>query len=169
MVKYNRRLDYEPLQIADHVIQRDTVFMDMINEFNKIPFKVKPKLIYAYLNPDPLDMIQFVLIGKITEIPPPDAENQRTRRRYLMLSAPNFSLTSLQSYHMAKNDGKIEDYFSELTSQPIVVPEPAFFDFITQEAGLSLDKDNELYWKDTKNAPKLAERIMHVGTIEHTR
>lgn len=169
MVRYNRKLEYSPLEIAHHVIQRDTVFMDMLSEFKKIPFKVDLKTIYAYLDPDPLAMTQFVIICKITETPPPDAEIQRTRRRYLMISAPNFSLTSLQSYHMAKRDGKIDDYFAELTSQPIVVPEAAFFDFITHEAELSLDANSEKYWKKPENAATLAKHVMHVGTLDHTR
>lgn len=169
MVRYNRRLEYGPEEILNHVVQLDTVFMSMVEEFTKIPFKVDMKLIYAHLNPDALGMIQFVLIAKITEHPAPDAEDQRTRRRYLMISAPNFSLLSLQSFDMAKRDNKLEDYFSELTSQPIVLPEGAFNDFIVHEAGLSLDKENPLYWKSESNATKLADHIMHVGTIEHTR
>lgn len=169
MVRYNRRLDYDPIAISNHIIQPDTTFMSLIEEFNKIPFKVDMKLIYAHLNPDALGMIQFVLVAKITEKPAPDAEDQRTRRRYLMISAPNFSLTSLQAFDMAKNDNKLDDYFAELTSQPIVVPEGAFTDFIVHEVGLSLDKDSDKYWKKESNAGKLAEHIMHTGTIEHTR
>lgn len=169
MVLYTRRLDYDPISISNHVIQLDTTFMSLIEEFNKIPFKVDMKLVYAHLNPDALDMIQFVLIAKITEKPAPDAEDQRTRRRYLLISAPNFSLTSLQSFDMAKKDNKLEDYFAELTSQPIVIPESAFNDFIVHEAGLSLDKSDPAYWKNEENAATLAKHIMHVGTIEHTR
>ena len=70
---------------------------------------------------------------------------------------------------MAKNDNKLEDYFAELTSQPIVIPESAFNDFIVHEAGLSLDKSDPAYWKNEENAATLAKHIMHVGTIEHTR
>jgi hypothetical protein len=155
--------------MSNHIIQRDTVFMDLVSEFKKIPFKTGMKLIYAYLNQDPLAMIQFVLIGRITEVPPPTAEIQRTRKRYLLLSAPNFSLTSLQAYDLAKKDGKIEDYFSELMSQPVVIPESAFNAFIVNEVELSLDPDSELYWKSEKNSSKLADNIMKVSSIEHSR
>ena len=57
MVLYTRRLDYDPIAISNHVIQLDTTFMSLIEEFNKIPFKVDMKLVYAHLNPDALDMI----------------------------------------------------------------------------------------------------------------
>ena len=169
MIRYNRKLDYDPIAISNHIVQLDTAFMSLVEEFEKIPFTTDLKLIYAHLNPDALGMVQFILIAKITEHPAPDAEDQRTRRRYLLLSAPNFSLISLQSFDMAKNDNRLNDYFAELTSQPIVLPEGAFFDFIVHEAGLSLDKDNEKYWKNEANATKLAEHIMHVGTLEHSR
>ena len=186
MKKFVRKLQYDVMDFINTVIQPDTEFIKLLKDFDaynaKVPYPATDennpmnyekinspvKLSFAYLNPDPVGMIQFSMICKF-KVQIGSGERAHLATRYMLIAAANFSLVSLQSYVLSRKDGLRDEYFRELISQPVIFTEEVFNDWLIHSANLSFIKGKDTYWKDPNNAKKLAQAINDINSTNHTR
>jgi len=106
------------------------------------------KLIFAYLNTDPTQIIDYILIFK--------AKDSTGEVDIILYDAvPAFSDRSTPGYVYCKRNGITDDFYQEGTDSMVILSQDKFNEFIDLGVHLSRDKNSDLYWKDPKNIKDL--------------
>lgn len=137
-------------------------FTELIAEIKR-RYGKQMKLIYAYFVPDFEDMHQFLLIAKQTRI-----VKDKKVVLYAIIPVIKFGDSSLEMFHLCKQDGKLDLYFQEFFKEPITLDSFLFNGFIKQ-CGLSLNKDDKNYWKKIEGANSLIKEAEELGKINATK
>ena len=158
--KFERKLDYNPGILASHKIQKDTTIVELVGELRELFPLMKVQVVY--LSEEQIPMNQYMIIVKF---PPHDKFKHNT---FVTVIGTTGGILSLESYDIAKKDGKSKEFFEEFFSSPIILPEYAFNDLITKELGLSLLSSSNGYWKKKDRVDnvvkKMTERAMRSFT-----
>ena len=152
MRHFTRGLNLAPVDLLQKKINRPAVFADVCNEFKaRYPMI---KLIYAYLNPKPLERLEYMLIFKFID--------QTNMIKMTIVCGNAFSLSSLEGYAISKERNSLDAWFKDVMDRPATYPEKFFKDIIEREEFLTYSKDPNLaehYWKNPNNAERLIKHL----------
>lgn len=157
MEKFHRRVPISYQELGAHKVNRSKVFLKMCNEFKRRYPNIK--LIYAYINPNPIERLQFMLIFKFTShVKTRMFENFMTK--YTIICGNAVSYTSLEGFDICDSRNELDNWFADVMTQPATYPETFFRDIINRNDELSYeDKNSDKYWKKPENADKLINHL----------
>ena len=124
--KFQRELPYSIDDAISVKFNQDALFVELTEELRK-RFGDKVKLIYAYLVKDIDSFNQFLMVFK-QKIH--DKKLGKDVTLYALITAIQFGDLSLNMYALCKRDGKLDLYFKNFFSEPVVLEESKFFLFI---------------------------------------
>ena len=116
---------------------------------------VSMKLVFAYLNTDPNKIIDYIILYK--------AKGNDGTDLILYDAVPAFSDRSTPGYVYCKRNGIADKFYEEGIESMVRLSKDRFDQFIELGLHLSLDKNNELYWKDSKNIEDLIRGLMDLS------
>ena len=145
--------------------ERNRYFMDIINVIKKKYPALK--LIYASnltgqtLNPD-RPVPDFVLVIKGNLVSPNPKEPDKS---IILVDCPLiFTERSIAGWTIAVEEGNMDGYLKYMLDKALRIDESRFYEYITNMALLTLDKNDERYWKSPKNALKVATELEELYT-----
>ena len=159
--KFKRNVPITFKELETRKINRSKVFLELCEEFKKrYPYIT---LIYAYINPDVFERLQYMLIFKF-----------KTRNKTPMLDVPmikytivcgnTFSFSSLEGFDISRYKGQLDAWFEDIMTNPATYPEMFFKDIINRNNDLTYIKNEQepdKFWKNPANADIL---IKHLDT-----
>lgn len=162
--RFQRDLPYSIDDVIGIRFNPDALFVELANELNK-RYGNKVKLIYAHLVKDIDSFNQFLMVfkQKIT-----DKKTKAVTTLYAFVTAIQFGDLSLNMYALCKRDGKLDLYFKNFFSEPVVLEESKFILFIKDECGLSMLKTSEKYWKLPENSDEILKHLEHISKINYS-
>lgn len=137
---------------------RDRYFNDLIQQFKK----KYPQMKIVYANnmmgarmdpsrPNP----DFIIIAKYTVDQP-----GRRPINVMMVDAPMlFTDRALAGWTISVESGNLNGYFDYMMEKALRIDQTKFYEYIQHMALLSLDPQNELYWKKIENADRLVKDL----------
>jgi hypothetical protein len=153
----SKRIIRRAITIAN---SRDQYFNDLIGQFRKKMPSLK--IIYANdtmgakLNPEH-PTPDFVLICKGTLV---SRDPQKPPKKIVMLDAPmTFTERSIAGWTLAVEQGNLDGYFRFMLDKMLRMDESKFYEYVQHMALLSLDPNDERYWKRLENTPKLTRDL----------
>ena len=157
MAKFKRAVAIGYKELGNHKVNRSKVFLKMCEGF-KTRFPDINR-IYAYINPNPIERLQFMLVFKfVSHVKSKVVDTYMTK--YTIVCGNAVSFTSLEGFDICDERGKLDDWYKEVMTQPATYPESFFRDIINRNDDLRFDnKDPDKYWKNPKNATKLIEHF----------
>ena len=155
MATFKRKVRVGIDETFQHKMNYEATFKALCLEFKKrLP---ECKLVYAYINPDPMDRLQMLLIFKFTA-----KSGTEDMTKYLIHIANLGSLLSLQGFDICRERGELDGWFEDLMTSPVVYPEKFLKDIINRSDDLTWYKDPKCpnkYWRDPDNAHKVIEQL----------
>ena len=133
---------------------RPKFFMDLIQNYQSRYSNLK--LIYAYLNTDPLVPIDYVVIFS--------TRNVGDTADLIVYDAPLlYNDRSLPGYRYCKRLQIENDFFKEATNYMVTLPLVRFNEYINVMLNLSVEPNSELYWKKTEHSEKFIKGILDLS------
>ena len=138
---------------------RDRYFQDLIRKFREHFSGIK--LIYANDRTGAVlkeghPMPDFMIVGKALKFGDPKMPPQKM----VVFDAPMiFSDRSIAGWIMAVEAGNMKGYFQYMNDKMVTMPESVFCQGIVEEAKLSLNKNDPLFWKRPENEETLAKNL----------
>lgn len=162
--KFHRDLPYSVDDVISVKFNPDATFIELTNDL-KTRYGNKVKLVYAYLEKDIDSFNQFLMVFKqiIT-----DKKTNKPVLLYAMVTAIRYGDLSLNMYALCKRDGKLDLYFKNFFSEPVVLEEGKFEMFIRDECKLSLSKTSPKYWKLSENSKTILDHLQHISKINYS-
>lgn len=145
--------------------ERNRYFMDIINTIKKkypaLQIIYASNLTGQVLNPErPVPDFVLVIKGKLVSKNPRDPD-----KPIILVDCPLvFTERSIAGWTIAVEEGNLDGYLSYMLDKALRIDESRFYEYLTNMALLSLNKDNELYWKSPKNAEKVATELEELYT-----
>lgn len=162
--KFHRDLPYSVDDVISVKFNPDATFIELTNDL-KARYGNKVKLVYAYLEKDIDSFNQFLMVFKQIIS---DKKTNRPVLLYAMVTAIRFGDLSLNMYALCKRDGKLDLYFKNFFSEPVVLEEGKFDIFITDECKLSLSKTSPKYWRLPENSKTILDHLQHISKINYS-
>lgn len=162
--RFQRDLPYSIDDVISIRFNPDALFVELANELNK-RYGNRVKLIYAHLVKDIDSFNQFLMVFKQKII---DKKTKAVTTLYACVTAIQFGDLSLNMYALCKRDGKLDLYFKNFFSEPVVLEESKFNLFIKDECGLSMSKTSEKYWKLPENSEEILKHLEHISKINYS-
>ncbi len=159
--KFQRDLPYSIDDVISIRFNQDALFVELTEELKK-RYGNRVKLIYAYLVKDIDSFNQFLMVFKQKV---QDKKTKRETTLYALVTAIQFGDLSLNMFALCKRDGKLDLYFKNFFSEPVVLEESKFTLFIKDECGLSMSKTSDKYWRLPENSSTLLEHLQEISKI----
>lgn len=159
--KFQRDLPYSIDDVISIRFNQDALFVELTEELKK-RYGNRVKLIYAYLVKDIDSFNQFLMVFKQKV---QDKKTKRETTLYALVTAIQFGDLSLNMFALCKRDGKLDLYFKNFFSEPVVLEESKFNLFIKDECKLSMSKTSDKYWKLPENSSTLLEHLQEISKI----
>ena len=159
--KFQRDLPYSIDDVISIRFNQDALFVELTEELKK-RYGNRVKLIYAYLVKDIDSFNQFLMVFKQKV---QDKKTKRETTLYALVTAIQFGDLSLNMFALCKRDGKLDLYFKNFFSEPVVLEESKFNLFIKDECGLSMSKTSDKYWRLPENSSTLLEHLQEISKI----
>lgn len=165
----NLRIPQEQLNYIDKN-DRPKYFLNIVNEYKKRYPEMK--LIYCFLNIDPKCPVDFVLLFStraysqdkkhcistiVYDIPLIYTDRSIPGYRYCLAMDYNHNIPTEDKH------SKSSQYFEAGVHRLVRVEKNKFDEFINKYLKLSLQKDNEKYWKKAEYAPQLAKGLVDLA------
>lgn len=161
--KFHRDLPYSVDDVIAIKFNPDATFIELTNDL-KSRYGNKVKLVYAYLEKDIDSFNQFLMVFKQTIM---DKKTNRPVLLYAMITAIRYGDLSLNMYALCKRDEKLDLYFKNFFSEPVVFEESKFNMFIRDECKLSTDKTSPKYWRLPENSKTILDHLQHISKINY--
>lgn len=159
--KFTKYIPYGVIDIMENVVNIDSTYMDLISEIKARYPDIK--LVFGFLNQQQLEICEFILIYKKVNV-----VKGIPTLVYAIFNATKFGNRSLECYDLCKKNGRLDEYFKEFFDQALVYPQRVFESLMRDELGLSLDKNNEKYWKSINNSPIIVNKFMQLCMANYT-
>ena len=143
--KFQRDLPYSIDDVISIRFNQDALFVELTEELKK-RYGNRVKLIYAYLVKGIDSFNQFLMVFK------QKVQDKKTKKYNINIMA-------------IKRDGKLDLYFKNFFSEPVVLEESKFTLFIKDECKLSMSKTSDKYWKLPENSSTLLEHLQEISKI----
>ena len=106
-MKFIRKVRLSYRELGLHKVNRSKVFLKMCDEFKKRYPSIK--LIYAYINPNPIERLQFMLIFKFTShIKSNMFDSYMTK--YTIVCGNAVSFTSLEGFDICDERNELDNF-----------------------------------------------------------
>lgn len=114
------------------------------------------KLLFAYLNTDSSQIIDYILVFK--------AKDSTGKTDIVMYDAvPAYSDRSTPGYVYCKRHGIVDDFYQEGIDSMVLLSQDKFNEFVDLGLRLSRDKNSDLYWKNPNNIKDLISGLMDMS------
>ena len=132
---------------------RQKIFKEIYEGYQK---RYNMKLIYGYLNQDPSLFVDYCIIYKARN-------NDDTADIIVFDIPPIHSDRSTPGYRYCRRTHQEYKFFEYGVDTMTVMDKRRFYEFITEKLGLSLDKDDPLYWKNPANYKDLLQNLLDMS------
>ena len=156
MMKNRYRINVPQIaRLGITVKDRKKAFKEIYEGYTKI---YNVKLLYAYLNYDTekAEKIDYCVIYKARN-------DENTGDLILFDSVVIHSDRSTPCYDYYRETGNKENFFQFGIEEMVTMGVDKFYEFLVRYLELSLDKDDDKYWKNKKYAPELANGLLDLS------
>jgi hypothetical protein len=135
---------------------RKKAFKEIYLTYQKKYEHVGMKLLFAYLNTDPNKIVDYIILYKAKD-------DSGTTDLILYDAVPAFSDRSTPGYVYCKRNNIADKFYEEGIESMVKMSKDKFDQFIELGLHLSLDKNDELYWKNLDNIEDLIRGLMDLS------
>ena len=132
---------------------RQKIFKEIYSTYQT---KYGISLIYGCLNTNPEILIDYCIIFKTKN-------DDGTKDLILFDIPPIHSDRSTPGYRYCKRSNLADDFYEEGINSMVVMDKQRFFEFLTAKLELSMNKNDELYWKSPNNSKELLQGLLDLS------
>ena len=137
-----------------HPDHRPKFFMDLINNYKERYPTLKLK--YAYLNTDPKQPIDYIVLFQ--------TKNLDNTLDLMVFDSPMlYSDRSLPGYRFCKRTGIEDDFFKEAINSMVSISLIRFNEFINTMLNLSINPSDERYWRKPEFAESVSKGLLDLS------